>query len=1033
MPPFSPIRVLVWLLLSGICPVAFLQTADAQITGVAAIDRAQVTPFYSRTVFTPAEGLTETPIDIVQDDDGFLWLATHNGLFRFDGVHATKVNYLPADTLPKTALFAWDIHFDPHRKALWIGTKHGLFRYQPHTGGKAHWQATDILPERDIINNDCRVIFTDHQGEVWASFGVRGLVHIQENEKRAQAFTLPLTEEEKAFGWSGDLANHVMAITQDANDDRVLWLAANRGLLRFDKRTGRLRRFLFYPAREQMRHPANSGLSIYAHPNGAVFIGTWNGGLLQFDPLTGQFSQFLPAGKNWTNSSNRSRVYHLIPVGNRQLWVDCSGGSRLFDVEKEQFITDHAPGLSLAFRDNGGNYWQLHPNLTLYHRSENQLEKRPFPKEVACESVTELPFDSTARQVFVRGICQDGLWAMNVDNFTWKQYQLPGRQRERVRLVGYCSSLGGFLVSDERHRLYRRSEEKGEFQLLPVKIPLSVGNLNLLARPDGHLFITGHEGWLFWLQPGSVQPVGFNQNNVGEPHPGFFSCVSSPCLDHRGRVWMRTCAGFSVFVPEENRFLHFPLKTAKGKQLEDYSTFLLDPQRRMWTCGNGAVGWFDPSRPEAGLQERFGPSEGYFFSEASLDFFSNGKVWIGTSEGLTEFSPERGSYRLFKHIQSGFGSVILRDHNNGLMLGENFFSPFRLDSLEENREIPRPYVTWFKVFEQQRQLTGSPFSPDKITLRPNENFISIGFSALAWYQPSKIRFAYQLEGLNSDWIKAEPGVMSASFTNLDGGNYTLKIKTTNHRGEWLDSLYELKLTVGTPWWQTVWFKILAGLILVGLLYTAYRYRINQLRREQAIRDQISRDLHDDVGGILSSISFYSEAAQNLHQQGRHAESYQLLLKIADNARQTISQMSDVVWSMRSDTNNAGQLAQRLESVGRELLTVNGIQLTVKTDAELERLTLRPDVVRNLYLIGKEALHNAAKYSGATEVILAVQQIGSLLQVRVADNGRGFDPSAVASGGNGLGNMLRRAEAISAGYTLTAEPGQGTAVTIEKAV
>ena len=425
--------------------------------------KAQVSQFHASTSFGNAEGLAEPFHDIVQDHDGFLWLATHDGLFRFDGVHATKVNYLPSDTLPKAALFILDINFDPCSHALWIGTKSGLFRYQSHTGKKTHWQAKDILPEKDIINNACKAIFTDRQGAVWASFGVRGLVHLQQDGKQARAFTLPLTEREKAFGWSGDLANNVKAIAQDANDDAVIWLATDRGLLRFDKETERLQRYLFHTDDERMLHPANSCISIYPHPNGAVYIGTWDGGLLKFDPRTERFSQFFPANEGWTFTRNTNRVFKLFPDKGGHIWAKCSGGSRLFDVEKEQFTTEYAPGFSLDFRDREGNYWQLNPDLTLYHGYDNQLKKRPFPKEVACEAVTEMPFDSTARQVFVRGKCQDGLWAMNVDDFTWNQYQLPGRRGEKVRLVGYCPSPDGFLISDELQRIYRRSGKAASF------------------------------------------------------------------------------------------------------------------------------------------------------------------------------------------------------------------------------------------------------------------------------------------------------------------------------------------------------------------------------------------------------------------------------------------------------------------------------------------------------------------------------------------------------------------------------------------
>ena len=338
--------------------------------------------------------------------------------------------------------------------------------------------------------------------------------------------------------------------------------------------------------------------------------------------------------------------------------------------------------------------------------------------------------------------------------------------------------------------------------------------------------------------------------------------------------------------------------------------------------------------------------------------------------------------------------------------------------------MPPVYVTGFKVLEKSRSV---PLNT--VSLPHEENFLSFEFVALNYDAPEKNQYAYQLEGVDKDWVYSGSR-RYASYTDLSPGTYTFRVKGSNNDGVWNEKGTSLTVIIRPAWWQTLWFKILVGLAFAGLLYAAYRYRINQLRREQLIRDQISRDLHDDVGGILSGISFYSEAARQMHQQGRYGDSYQLLLKIADNARQTIAQMSDVVWSMRSDTNNAGQLAQRLESVGRELLTVRGINLSVETDAELAQLSLRPDIVRNLYLIGKEALHNAAKHSGASEVRLRIRNSGSKISMFIDDNGKGLGDNTLGKG-NGLDNMKKRADAIGAIYRISGQPNGGTSVHVER--
>ena len=203
------------------------------------------------------------------------------------------------------------------------------------------------------------------------------------------------------------------------------------------------------------------------------------------------------------------------------------------------------------------------------------------------------------------------------------------------------------------------------------------------------------------------------------------------------------------------------------------------------------------------------------------------------------------------------GAAFKGKHGTLYFGGNNGFNAFDPTKIRSNPHVPPVVITQFKLFDK---LLPGKSEAEEIVLDHDQNFFSFEFAALNYTNSPKNQYAYQLVGLEKDWVYSGTR-RYASYTDLSHGSYTFRVKGSNNDGVWNEKGTSLTVVIQPAWWQTVWFKILIGLILAGLLYAAYRYRINQLRREQAIRDQISRDLHDDVGGILSGISFYSDAAQ----------------------------------------------------------------------------------------------------------------------------------------------------------------------------
>ncbi|GAA4449822.1 hypothetical protein GCM10023189_09530 [Nibrella saemangeumensis] len=495
--------------------------------------------------------------------------------------------------------------------------------------------------------------------------------------------------------------------------------------------------------------------------------------------------------------------------------------------------------------------------------------------------------------------------------------------------------------------------------------------------------------------------------------------------------------GLSRLDPKTGKAVTYKAKRNDPRSLSSNRiwTIHVDRQDRVWIGTRDGLNLFDR---RTNTFTQFHQKDGLPHEEVlKILEDRHGNLWLSTPMHISKFDPVKRRFYTFD-ASDGTGTIPFFDRSgcvapNGQMYFGKFsgFTTFHPDSIRTNTFVPPVVLTAFRKGEKVTYFEKPLSELNEIVLPHEQNNISFEYAALNYSQPHKNQYAYQLVNFENDWVHAGTR-RTVSYTNLDPGEYVFRVKGSNNDGVWNEQGTSIRVVILPPWWHTWWFRLLASIALVGLLYSVYRYRINQIRREQQLRDQISRDLHDDVGGILSGISFYSEAARQMHQQGRYSDSYALLLKIADNARTTIERMSDVVWSMRSDTDNAFKLAQRLESFGRELLSPLGIELVCQTDPNLASLKLAPDAVRNLYLVGKEALHNAAKYAQATEVHLNVCQQGGKVLIFVKDNGQGFDP-ATAVLGNGIESMRKRAEAIGARYQMHTRPGEGTVVSVEKIV
>jgi len=354
------------------------------------------------------------------------------------------------------------------------------------------------------------------------------------------------------------------------------------------------------------------------------------------------------------------------------------------------------------------------------------------------------------------------------------------------------------------------------------------------------------------------------------------------------------------------------------------------------------------------------------------------------------------------------------------------FHPEQLD-LGAKKESGLQLISYSK-FDANRNKTDTIIIHQRgqqITFNPGDRLFAFAFMSPDYQNTLLNRFRYKLEGWGDDrWQMFENG-NKLLFNSLPPGNYVLRVQVSVGGADWSSQEWQSPVRVLSPWYKSVWFFILSLLAVGLLIYLFYQYRLRQVMDIQKIRNGISADMHDEIGGTLSSITFYSQA---LLMQMETAEHQQVVMKIKENAQQVQEGLSDIVWSVEAGSDQIEDVFARMFQFGSTLAESKGFDFSFETDAQIQNLKLDMQTRKNLYLIFKEAMNNAAKYSNASIVEVYTMREDVHIKLTIKDNGRGFDPEFIRKG-NGLANMQQRAAQINGRLTIQSAIDQGSTITL----
>ncbi len=783
------------------------------------------------------EGLSNPDVrTITRDSIGFMWFGTSNGLNRFDGyvmrvykpiandpksISDTDIRSLYVDRLGTLwvgtyagGLLRYNHHEDTFRRipqntdarsrnigsiyqdragVLWLGTEHGLSKYDPRTDEFLNYHY-DSGNSNCLSDNTVMHVITDSHGEgVWATTLNGGLNRFQPNKNLWTQFIHDSKNPQSLP--SGQLS----VLREILNRSQRLWIGSKTGLIEFDRD-----RNLFTLHDHKDGDPTtlahNWVTSVVGGEDGQLWIGTPTG--LDLFDLSNMQATHIHNRVEGIDQPNIHVRCLFLDKKNSQLWIGSrfTGVFRLALNQKKFAHYKHNPlaentlrsgNVTSVIQDRYGIVWigmfggldSFDPQTGAFtHYSHDPRNTN----SLAMENVTTL-YQSRDGRLWI-GTSFGGLDELDLSRRFFKHHSNVGALDVRAVHEDNDGVIWIGTREDPNAGLDSYNTKTGGMFHFPRTGPQNI--LGITGGRGEYLWICDHAG-LFRFEKTS----------------GIFTLLGSDPSDHGGHSVAKATGA------HEDRDGFLWVGTTDGLKRIDLST---------------------------GKSQHFSVLDGFASDEIlGIKEDGNGKLWLRTAKGITRFDSKNYKVRNFdiSNFRSDAFEINRRSNEEGVMffpLGPDGFVAFHPDSIKDDVNIPSVVLTDFKIANKSvvPAVPGSPLKQTitvskEITLSHSDNMFSFEFAALDYTAPSKNQYAYKMEGFDKEWIQSG-NVNTATYTNLDPGRYTFRVKGSNNDGLWNEQGASITVIITPPWWKTMWAYGAYVLLVASILYSIHRVRMNRI-------------------------------------------------------------------------------------------------------------------------------------------------------------------------------------------------------------
>jgi len=528
--------------------------------------------------------------------------------------------------------------------------------------------------------------------------------------------------------------------------------------------------------------------------------------------------------------------------------------------------------------------------------------------------------------------------------------------------------------------------------------------------------------------------------------------------DKRDRLWVGT-KGAGVYCLNNNQISSYTVTNGLLSNLA-WSLFM-DEDDTLWIgTADGGL-----SRVRHGEIANFAPRDGLADSTiCHITEDSRNRLWFSSPHGV--FCVEKEALESFASGASKDFSCTSYDQSDGMLSsactcafqpagcktkdGRLLFPTLsgvavvRPETVDANALPPPVFIK--DVIVDGKAQSGKLAAyregrTEALVVPPGKRQWEIHYTALSFSAPEKVHFKYQMEGLDPGWVDGGTKRI-ANYSYLPHGHYRFQVQACNNDAVWNTQGASLELIVLPHLWQTWWFMAAALLSgSAGIAWTVRRIESAKTRRQferqqqahavERERTRIARDFHDDLGACLTHMIVLSELVKA--DKGRPTEVEAHATKIAGAAQKAVRGLGTIVWAVNPRNDTLDGLMQYLSQYAPDFFEASTIACQLDLPTEAPPIALTAELRHNLFMVIKEALTNVLKHSGASKVHLRLKLQDAVLEMRVEDNGRGFDTgAATASKRSGLANMRQRIALVGASLLIESQPGQGASVCVRLA-
>ena len=825
---------------------------------------------------TVNDGLSQSNVlSVLQDSEGWMWFATENGLNRYDGY---EFRYFKRERGNPAALsndFIFDLA-EGTDGSLWLATNGGGLAKLDRKSGEVQSFRHDADSDNSLSSNVVRVVHVDAAGIVWAGTRDGGLNRFDPKTERFERIDLGIGES------SGTI--HVL----QPDGENAIWVGGDNGLVKLDTETRKVTANLSAVLGE------HSVRAVLKDSDAQLWVGTYGGGLARFNSAADVVDRFVH-DENDAATLSGNRISTLFEDNDGRLWAGTTHGLNLVDRSTGavvRYVSSNEDASSLSDNDISSIYQDRTGLLWIGTKSQgvNKWNPRSWlygyepAKEVSVDRKREanvMAFVEDSRNTLWLGTFGDGLNAIDRDTGEVIRYRTDATGAQKIagdRVMSLMRDRNGNIwVGTMMNGITRIDPVAGEstdYRNIPGdETSLSAnGIMTMHEDRSGLVWIGTFGGGISLYNPATDR---FTRFGAGENKPNSVSSnrITSFAEAANGDMWIGTDAGgLNLYQRSSKTFHHF------AHDPDDITTLAADTVYAVNIDSDGAV-WVgtqgggldrvvgDSRRPEtitfSNVSEKDGLSNDVVYG---VQFDQSGWIWMSTNYGISRFNPETGEIKNLHRtdgLQSeefNFGAHYRSERGELFFGGHNGFNAFQPDDIRASTVVPVIALTgFFRGGDSTREdLTFDDSNPVELSWRDDN--VTFEFAAMDFAAPEQNRYMYKLEGFDKDWIDLG-NRRSATYTDLNDGNYLLRVKAANSEGIWNEAGFALPIKVAAApwdsWWAYLAYFALCAQIGAGLWFGHRR----KIRREE----EYSRRLEQEVSSRTETLLDRNKQLKDLNK------------------------------------------------------------------------------------------------------------------------------------------------------------------------